>query len=75
VKPFAYSPGVGSVPSRFARAGSRWLLFLAFWAAALAVLPTVLVGLAFAGWVAWIARDVRRILGAMDVQEELVAHR
>ena len=44
VKSFAYSPGVGSVPSRFAAASSRWLLFLAFWAAALIFLPTVLVG-------------------------------
>jgi hypothetical protein len=75
VKSFAYSPGVGSVPSRFAKAASRWLLFLAFWAAALAFLPTVLVGLAFAGWVAWIARDIRRVLGGLDEQEELVADR
>ena len=75
VKSFAYSPGVRSVPSRFATAASRWLLFLAFWAAALAFLPTVLVGLAFAGWVAWITRDIRRVLGGLDVQEELVADR
>jgi hypothetical protein len=75
VKSFAYSPGVGSAPSRFATAISRWLLFLAFWAAALAFLPTVLVGLAFAGWVAWIARDIRRVFGGFDVQEELVADR
>ena len=75
VKSFAYSPGVGSVPSRFSIAASRWLLFLAFWAAALAFLPTVLVGLAFAGWIAWIARDIRRVLGGLDVQEELVADR
>ena len=73
VKSFAYSPGVGSISSRFALAASRWLVFLAFWAAALAWLPMVLVGLAFAGWAAWIARDIRRVLGAMDVQEELVS--
>ena len=73
VKSFAYSPGVGSIFSRFALAGSRWLVFLAFWAAALALLPTVFVGVAFAGWVIWIARDIRRIMGAMDRQKELVA--
>jgi hypothetical protein len=66
---------VRSVPSRFAAASSRWLLFLAVWAAALIFLPTVLVGLAFVGWVAWIMRDIRRTLGGLDVQEELVADR
>jgi hypothetical protein len=35
----------------------------------------MLVGLAFAGWVAWITRDIRRVLGGLDVQEELVADR
>jgi hypothetical protein len=73
VKSFAYSPGVRSVSSRFATAFSRWLLFLAFWAAALVFLPPALVGLAFVGWVTWIVRDVRRTLGGLDVQEELVA--
>jgi hypothetical protein len=75
VKSFVYSPGVASTPSRFARAASRWLLFLAFWAAAFAFLPAVLVGLAFAGWAAWITRDIQRALGGMDGQEELVADR
>jgi hypothetical protein len=75
VKAFAYSPGVRPVPLRFTIAFSRWLLFLAFWATALAFVPTVLVGLAFAGWVAWIVRDIRRTLGGLDVQEELIADR
>ena len=75
VKSFAYSPGVRSVPSRFRAAYSRWLLFLAFWAVALALAPPALVGLAFAGWVVWIVRDVRRTLGGLDVQEELIAER
>jgi hypothetical protein len=75
VKAFAYSPGVRPVPLRFTIAFSRWLLFLAFWAAALAFVPTVPVGLAFAGWVAWIVRDIRRTLGGLDVQEELIADR
>lgn len=75
VKPFAYSPGVRAVQARFAIAFSRWLLFLAAWGAALVFVPTPLVGLAFAGWVAWVARDARRFLGGMDMQRELVADR
>lgn len=73
VKSFAFSPGVRSVPARFAAALSRWLLFLVFWAAALVFLPNALVGLAFVGWVAWIVRDIRRTLGGLDVQVELLA--
>lgn len=75
VKSFAYSPGVRPVASRFRAAFSRWLLFLGFWAAALAFAPTVLVGLAFAGWLAWIVRDLRRTLGDLKMQVELVADR
>jgi hypothetical protein len=72
VKSFAFSPGVRSVPARFAGAMSRWLLFLVFWAAALIFLPSALVGLAFAGWVAWIVRDIRRTLGGLDAPVELL---
>ena len=72
-KSFAYSPGVRSVPERFKAAFSRWLLFALFWIAALAVAPMPLVGLAFAGWLAWIVRDLRRTWGEMDVQVELTA--
>jgi len=75
VTSFAFSPGVESVPSRFSAAMLRWLLFLAIWVVSLVFLPTVLVGLAFAGWVAWIARDIRRVLGGLDAPEELVADR
>ncbi len=75
VTSFAFSPGVESVPSRFSAAMFRWLLFLAVWVVSLVFLPTVLVGLAFAGWVAWIARDIRRVLGGLDAPEELVADR
>ena len=75
VKSFAFSPGVRSVPARFAGAMSRWLLFMAFWVIALALLPTALVGLAFAAWVIWIVRDVRRTLGGLDAQVELLADR
>ena len=73
VRSFAYSPGVGSVPSRFAAAYARWLLFLAFWAVASVLLPAALVALAFVGWVVWIGRDIKRTLGGLDIQEELVA--
>jgi hypothetical protein len=44
-----------------------------FWIAALAFAPTLLVGLAFAGWLAWIVQDLRRTLGDMDAQVELTA--
>lgn len=64
--------GRRSRSSRFAAVYARWLLLFAFWAAALVLLPTPLVGLAFAGWVAWVARDIRRTLGGQDVQKELV---
>lgn len=72
-KSFAYSPGVRSVPERFKAAFSRWLLFVLIWIAALAIAPTPLVGLAFAGWLVWIVRDLRRTWGDMGVQVELTA--
>jgi len=74
-KSFMYSPGVESVPSRFKAAFSRWLLFLLFWITALVFAPTLLVGLAFAGWLAWIVQDLRRTLGDMDNQVELTSNR
>ena len=73
VKSFAYSPGVRSVPARFATAYARWLLFLGVWVAAFVALPVSIAGLALAAWVLWIVRDVRRTLGGMDVQEELIS--
>jgi hypothetical protein len=75
VKSFAFSPGVRSVPARFATAMSRWLLFLVFWAAALVFLPIALVGIGFVAWVIWIVRDIRRTLGGLDAQVELAAKR
>ena len=72
VKSFAYSPGVGSVPSRFKKAFSRWALFLLFWVVAMALLPTLLVAVAFAGWFVWIVRDLRKTLDNLDTQVELV---
>ena len=76
VRSMVYSPGAKTGTTRFAQVYSRWLLFFAFWAAALALLPTPLVGLAFVGWVAWVRRDIRRTLGdAVSVQEELVPER
>ena len=74
-KSFAYSPGVGSVPSRFKAAFSRWFLFLLFWIVALAFVPAALVGLTFAGWLVWIVRDLTRTLRNMESQVELTADR
>lgn len=73
VKAFAYSPGVGSVPARFTAALSRWVLFVAFWIVALVFVPATLVAVALAGWVAWIAWDIRRTFSSTQKQQELVA--
>ena len=70
-KSFMYAPGTDSIPSRFKAAFSRWILFLLFWSVALFVFPAGLVGLAFAGWLVWIVRDLRRVLNDMDEQVEL----
>ena len=72
VKSFAYSPGVGSVPARFKAAFSRWLLFFLFWMLAIVFLSPLLVAAAFSGWVVWILRDLRRILGDMEHQVEVM---
>lgn len=72
VKSFAYSPGVGSVPTRFKAAFSRWLLFFLFWMLAIVFLSPLLVAAAFSGWVVWILRDLRRILGDMEHQVEVM---
>lgn len=76
VRSMVYSPGARTGALRFLAIYSRWLLFLGFWAVALALLPTLLVGLAFAGWAAWVARDIRRTLGGdLNMHEELVSER
>ncbi|MBO6555278.1 MAG: hypothetical protein JJ957_02170 [Pseudomonadales bacterium] len=68
---FAYSPGVGSVPSRFKAAFSRWFVFLFFWIIALATVPTGLVAMAFTTWLVWIGLDLKRVLQDMGDQVEL----
>ncbi len=73
VKSFVYSPGVPSPPKRFAAAFRRWIVFFAFWLAAVAILPIAPVVAAFACWLVWIARDVRNTVGSMDVQQEIKA--
>ena len=73
VKSFVYSPGVPSPPKRFAAALRRWIVFFAFWLAAVAILPIAPVVTAFACWLVWIARDVRNTVGSMDVQQEIRA--
>ena len=66
VKSLVYSPGVTFGQDRVPTLFARWLLFFAFWAAALVLLPTLLVGLAFAGWALWVGRDIRQHLGGLD---------
>ena len=73
VKSFVYSPGAPSPPKRFAAAFRRWIVFFAFWLAAVAILPIAPVVTAFACWLVWIARDVRNTVGSMDVQQEIKA--
>ena len=72
VKSLLYSPGLDVGPSRVRRLYPRWLVFFAFWIGALYLLPTALVGLAFAGWFAWVVRDIRTAMGKLQVQKELV---
>ena len=74
VKSFVYSPGVEPTPRRFAAAFRRWLPFIALWVAAAVFLPTILVASTFACWLAWIARDVRRTISNLDVQQEIRAN-
>lgn len=66
VRSLVFSPGVTFGQERMPTLLARWLLFFAFWAAALVLLPTLLVGLAFAGWFFWVRRDIRRHLGGLD---------
>ncbi|MEQ8690682.1 MAG: hypothetical protein RIC89_07585 [Pseudomonadales bacterium] len=71
LKSFAYSPGVASVPKRFAAAFKRWILFVAFWVAAIVILPVMPVLFGFACWVIWIGFDIRRTFSNMGVQQEI----
>ena len=73
VKSFLYSPGAASPPKRFAAAFKRWILFFAFWIAAVVLLPITPVVAAFACWLTWIVRDVRTTISSLDVQEEIKA--
>jgi hypothetical protein len=70
-KSFMYAPGMESIPIRFKKAFSRWLLFLLFWIAALAALPMGWVGGAFASWFVWITIKIRSTVEDMDQQVEL----
>ena len=70
-KSFMYAPGMESIPIRFKKAFSRWLLFLLFWIAALAALPMGWVGGAFASWFVWITIKIRSTVENMDQQVEL----
>ena len=77
VKSFLYSPGAASPPKRFAAAFKRWILFFAFWIAAvvfLPITPVVAPPSAFVCWLTWIVRDVRTTISSLDVQEEIKAN-
>ena len=73
-KSFLYSPGAASPPKRFAAAFKRWILFFAFWIAAVVFLPITPVVAAFVCWLTWIVRDVRTTISSLDVQEEIKAN-
>jgi len=73
VKSFLYSPGAASPPKRFAAAFRRWILFFAFWIAAVVFFPVTPVVAAFACWLTWIVHDVRTTISSLDVQEEIKA--
>ena len=47
---FMYSPGMESIPARFKKAFSRWILFFLLWAVALVALPVGWVSGAFVAW-------------------------
>ena len=68
---FMYSPGSAAIPERFKAAFTRWIPFLSLWIVAFLTLPPVLVGVALAGWLFWIVRDVRRVLGEMGHRVEV----
>lgn len=70
-KSFVYSPGMEPVPTRFAKAFRRWILFGVFWIGALILLPILPVITGLVCWLAWIVRDIRITLHRMEnVQEE-----
>jgi hypothetical protein len=68
-----YAPGMESIPARFKKAFSRWILFFLLWAVALVALPVGWVSGAFVAWCGWIAFKLRRTMGDMDQQVELKA--
>lgn len=59
--PFNLRPGEDTVPKRIQTANLRLALFVAAWIAAFMVLPTWIVVLALAGWVAKVTPAVRLI--------------
>lgn len=72
VKSLVYSPGMDVRPSRMPKIMARWLVFFAFWIAALFLIPPLLVGLAFSGWFIWVRYDMQRVLGKSQLKKELV---
>ena len=74
MKSFLYSPGAASTPKRFAAAFKRWILFFAFWIAAVVFLPITPVVAAFAAGWPGLSDDVRTTISSLDVQEEIKAN-
>lgn len=70
---FMYAPGMESIPARFKKAFSRWILFFLLWAVALVALPVGWVSGAFVAWCGWIAFKLRRTMSDMDQRVELKA--
>jgi hypothetical protein len=62
-RPFPFLSGGPTVEQRAKRALLRIPFFLAAWAVAFTQLPTLWVGLAFAGWAAWLTPRIRFING------------
>jgi hypothetical protein len=72
-KSFMYAPGMESIPKRFKKAISRWVLFFFFWIVALVALPVGWVGVSFAVWFAWITIKLKNTMKEMNQQVELTA--
>jgi hypothetical protein len=68
-----YAPGMESIPKRFKKAISRWVLFFFFWIVALVALPVGWVGVSFAVWFAWMTIKLKNTMKEMNQQVELTA--
>ncbi len=72
LKSLVYSPGMTLEPTRIPKILARWPLFLAVWIVALVLFPSAWVGGVFAGWLAWVVYDSRRVMRKFQLKKELV---